>query len=787
MKVGFSTPNVAGAGPVAQSPILTPANAVSGNALNGSALSAPGVPTLPQTVAPNGAPTPPLSPTSPLSVASSGGSTPTAPAQPNALASGASFVPLADAPAAGIKASDRGLVKVALQTAASRPPAAQNTVLAALLAVKVAQAMPMIQQPVGSAGPVPAATLLPKYGSLPKDTVKPTSITQTTQRPVEIHNAVERPVSQLPPSLVQRLLGVSSAHKLTLPNPQGPHATVKTPENSLGKASVLPSTVQRGRDTAAGMSVQNDRTGTALKTGSVIVSTRSAANVNVMEAHSGRAAEMLGSDRRADAPIRPKAALMQGARLPKQPEQTQTQTPQAHSKPVTGYQGQQAGTLSRLPEMAMLTPSSKGHSETLGLKPFQTQTHQTGSMPLARHQGQHGTSWSGPPNLSTRSSSANARNDGIRYNAPSQGVMQSKPGGTMLSPEGLNMMARPNTVYAEGAAAGVRVEPEQARLLGLRAGETINAVVTQRQDGNVLLIGKQQLPLPDRMNLPSGQVSLLVRVISGQPVLALTDPALAAQVAAAHQRTDADGRFSRLLNHVGSFHLSRLLSPGQLPALAAQLGGSEMQRGLASLLLDSSKLDSSALRQMIQNMGLFGEHQASRNPAQVAPGLKSMMLALRALMQARQMETTSISGAIDEIEARQIDSLAQQTAGRSHYSWVIPFADQHPVFIELQHHDGSEGEGTGAQESWTVDLTVGLTETVSMAANARVSHEGVLMLRLWLPDPAFYRLAESGKGELESMLSGHGLTLGGLTIYPVARDAGSVNFGQQRMGVSIDA
>ena len=82
--------------------------------------------------------------------------------------------------------------------------------------------MPMIQQPVGSAGPVPAATLLPKYGSLPKDTVKPTSITQTTQRPVEIQNAVERPVSQLPPSLVQRLLGVSSAHKLTLPNPQGP-------------------------------------------------------------------------------------------------------------------------------------------------------------------------------------------------------------------------------------------------------------------------------------------------------------------------------------------------------------------------------------------------------------------------------------------------------------------------------------------------------------------------------------------------------------------------------------
>ena len=61
------------------------------------------------------------------------------------------------------------------------------------------------------------------------------------------------------------------------------------------------------------------------------------------------------------------------------------------------------------------------------------------------------------------------------------------------------------------------------------------------------------------------------------------------------------------------------------------------------------------------------------------------------------------------------------------------------------------------------------------------------MLRLWLPEPTFYRLAEAGKTELEAMLSGQGLSLGGLTIYPVARDAGSVNYGQQRMGVSIDA
>ena len=356
----------------------------------------------------------------------------------------------------------------------------------------------------------------------------------------------------------------------------------------------------------------------------------------------------------------------------------------------------------------------------------------------------------------------------------------------MLSPEGVNMMPRPNTVYVEGAAAGVRIEPEQARTLGLRAGETITAIVAQRQDGNILLIGNQQLPLPDRINLPTGQVSLLVRMIAGQTILTLTDPALAASVAAANSRVDADGRFTRLLNHVGSFHLLQLFAPGQLGALAEKVGSPELRSALAALLLDSRQLSSTTLRQAFQNTGLFAEHQAGLNPNQALPGLKSMLLTLRSLMQARQMETTSISGAIDELEARQVDSLAQQSAGRSHYSWMIPFADQYPVFLDLQHHKNSDSEGA-AQETWTVDLEVGLTPSVSMAANARVSVAGELGLRLWLPDSSFYQLAQAGRGQLEAMLSQNGLTLAGLAIYPVPRDAGSVNHGQQRLGVSIDA
>ena len=52
------------------------------------------------------------------------------------------------------------------------------------------------------------------------------------------------------------------------------------------------------------------------------------------------------------------------------------------------------------------------------------------------------------------------------------------------------------------------------------------------------------------------------------------------------------------------------------------------------------------------------------------------------------------------------------------------------------------------------------------------------MLRLWLQIRRFIGWPNQERGV--GILSGHGFTLG-LTIYPVARDTGSVNFGQQRM------
>ena len=68
-----------------------------------------------------------------------------------------------------------------------------------------------------------------------------------------------------------------------------------------------------------------------------------------------------------------------------------------------------------------------------------------------------------------------------------------------------------------------------------------------------------------------------------------------------------------------------------------------------------------------------------------------------------------------------------------------------------------------------------------------MSIAGELGLRLWLPNSTYYQLAQAGREQLEAMLSQNGLALAGLAIYPVPRDAGSVNDVQRGLGVSIDA
>ena len=355
----------------------------------------------------------------------------------------------------------------------------------------------------------------------------------------------------------------------------------------------------------------------------------------------------------------------------------------------------------------------------------------------------------------------------------------------MLTAEPMNMSMRPNIVYVEGAAAGMRINPEQARVLGLREGQVINAVVAQRADGNLLLVGNQQLAMPARMSLAQGPAAFMVSVVNGNMVLSLVDPNSANKL---NQRADADARFGRLLGHAGGMHLGRLFSPGVMPQLLASPASGDLSQVLRGLLMNSREINSASIRRSLENFGLFTESEIRQTGmAPANQGIKSALIGLRALFQSRQMDTTSISGAIDELEARQIESLAQQVAGKTSLSWVIPFADQWPVYIRLSQDETPGNAESNVQKTWSVDLEAGLDEQTAMSANIRVDASKQIEVRIWLPSTELFAVAQASREELVKRLREQGVTLMTLNIFPTTRIPITDDVPEQRVGLNIDA
>ena len=344
----------------------------------------------------------------------------------------------------------------------------------------------------------------------------------------------------------------------------------------------------------------------------------------------------------------------------------------------------------------------------------------------------------------------------------------------MLTSESVNMQARPNLVYVEGGTSALRLAPEQARGLGLREGQVINALVANRPDGSVLLLGAKSLALPPGFAAGQTAVSLLVSLVGGQMVLSLTDRQASAPIKPRAQGAPQQ-RFNRLLGQIGSFHLSRQLNPDSLSRLIEQFADSKEGQSLRELLLSGRSLLPDQVKRSMENSGLFLENQLKSGQMIEGVGLKSVLLAIQRLMKARQMDASGIWGAIDELEARQLDSLSSVLGGRSfNLSWVLPFIDQMPVFLSLGKKADDEADEKGEQKDgersiWYVDLEIPVKDEVRCGANLEFDKENQVKVTAWIPHQELFSLAVKHKEKLTDLLQQSGLSVLGTQFYPTQR------------------
>ena len=341
----------------------------------------------------------------------------------------------------------------------------------------------------------------------------------------------------------------------------------------------------------------------------------------------------------------------------------------------------------------------------------------------------------------------------------------------MLTSESINLQPRPNLVYVEGGSPALRLAPEQARGLGLREGQVVNALIANRPDGSVLLLGGKSLALPPGFAAGQTAVSLLVSMVGGQIMLSLAErqsnlPGKPRTVSAPQQR------LNRLLGQVGSFHLSRQLDPENLSRFIAQFADSNEGQSLRQLLFSGKQLSGEQIKRALENSGLFLEGQLKTNQLQEAASLKSVLLSIQRLMRSRQIDASGIGGAIDELEARQLDSLSSLLGGRGlSFSWVLPFLDQMPVFLTLgmKAEDENEGHSANERSNWFVDLEIPILDKVRCGAHLEFNKAKQLKITVWIPQKDLFAMAVEYKVKLSEQLRDVGLSVQAIHFYPTQR------------------
>ena len=357
----------------------------------------------------------------------------------------------------------------------------------------------------------------------------------------------------------------------------------------------------------------------------------------------------------------------------------------------------------------------------------------------------------------------------------------------MYNLDPINQQVRPNTVYVEGLSAAARIAPEQGRLLGLRAGQVINGIIAQRPEGNVLLFDNKALPLPSNMGAAGERLGLQVLMLGGNMIARRLNEAKPNNIQRPQAPENPDtARLSRLSADAGQLQLARFFSPSALQNLAQQPALRPLIQQLGQFLLSSNNLQGADIKRLVEHSGLFSESMVRFSQAGAAVSMKSVMIELRRLLQASGSDTTRLNGAIDEVEARQIETLGHQLQRQTQLSWLLPFHDQLPVFLQIGRDPGGEQgtEQAPSQPSWRVDMTVPWGQR-QVSLNIHYAHEQV-SVKVWAATPEVADQIIVGEAQLRRLLSRAGVELQNLTVFPGIRpSAQGEQSPAQRLNVDV--
>ena len=302
----------------------------------------------------------------------------------------------------------------------------------------------------------------------------------------------------------------------------------------------------------------------------------------------------------------------------------------------------------------------------------------------------------------------------------------------MIAPDAISPLSRYAALVAEVPV--IRIADPDARSLGLREGQVIQALVESQGDARFFDLGGRRFEIPaawqrvapgdlrwfrvgrdgeaftlrPTANPAAGGLTPLTGsgsnaqsgAVPGTGVVT-TSPAMSA----ASQVGPLSARFLELLARPSGFSaLAQVLVPGRLESILIAAGAPDLARMLVAGRLRSDALSPEAIKQAVANGGLWGE-------AMLASGRQVGQLDLKALLRQISRVLTARAGsagaevdeAVNDIERKQLESIQQSVDGRLVFSVLMPFGDAPPASLRFERN--SRGEERG-RSGYTIDLHI---------------------------------------------------------------------------------
>ncbi|MAI42664.1 MAG: hypothetical protein CMP95_09405 [Gammaproteobacteria bacterium] len=319
----------------------------------------------------------------------------------------------------------------------------------------------------------------------------------------------------------------------------------------------------------------------------------------------------------------------------------------------------------------------------------------------------------------------------------------------------------------------LRLNPPDARSLGLREGQTVNAVIENRSDGNILHLNKNiavklpfQVPFSGLLQPKVRMESLANGILS---FLFMKKPDVNDRLV-----LDPSARLARLLSkgsNTGSLEL--LLKSDSFLAGTAR----DLQASLNPFSLRDSwfrRFDYSAIYSSLLKSGLF--HEKDLREGKVSfPNLKELLLRLVKNSSLERSELLFISSAIEDIESSQLESLGHQLNRASQYHWLIPVFGEWPIDVQLFSEADSENDDSDENIfQWKVVIQVKVNEKESIDLSALFTETEVLSLYVGMPNEELAVLADSHKNWLLSEIEKIGISIDEFKVFQ-KEDASSSN------------